>query len=105
MPCDTIQTTTVEFGAKTDTVLLSDALTALNYSGIRLNKVNGNISGDWVSFNKETGELSLRLSNASNRIRDIKREYSKQVVVSQSAKFGFKLVPLEGKKEVRHVRV
>lgn len=106
MPCDSIQTTTVEFGKNTDTVLLADAMKALNYTGVRLNEKTGSINADWISFDAPSGVLSTRLSNPEQRANDLKREYSKQVVVAQAQKFGWKVAPLEeGRKEQRHVRV
>ena len=89
MPCDTIQTITVEFGKNTDKGALEAALMALDIRGAYL---------------AEDGTLTL--SEGRNRIQEIRREYSKQVVVSQAMKFGFKVAPLsEGKKGVNHVRV
>ena len=103
MPCDTIQTTTVEFGKGTDLVALADAMKALGYTGVR---VEGRdfIWADWLEF--RDGKLSIRLVDGERRARELRREYSRQIVVSQAQKFGFKVVPLdENRKGVRHVRV
>lgn len=90
MPCDTVQTTTVEFGKNTDRKLLVQALTELRIQGYSIDTENN---------------LTLPRYEAG-KLQQIRREYSKQVVVAQALKFGFKVAPLaEGKKGVQHVRV
>lgn len=90
MPCDSVQTTTVEFGKNTDRKLLIQALQAVNVGRYDLS---------------EDCELTL-YGPSRYREQEVKREYSKQVVVAQAQKFGWKVAPLEeGRKEQRHVRV
>lgn len=101
MPCDTIQTTKVEFGQNTDPKLLAEALKVLGYHDI-----HGNLMQRLARGEKFDGTLNLRGSNVEQQTRNIKREYSKQVVLSQASKFGFKVEALtDNKKEVRHVRI
>lgn len=90
MPCDTVQTTTVEFGRNTDRELLAQALKELRISGYSIDAQN---------------RLTLP-SYQAGRLQEIKREYSRQIVLSQASKFGFKVAPMnEDRREVRHVRV
>ena len=92
MPCDTIQTTTVKFGQNTDPDLMAEALKALNLQGT-------------VKFNTKTGELVIQGRYGWwPDMAEIKREYSKQVVISQASQFGWAVEEDTGK-EVQHVRV
>lgn len=100
MPCDTVQMSRVEFGQKTDIDLLVAALRELRLSP----RIQGKtvLFGNRESIDCETGRANVM---PFRDLREIKRAYSKQVVVSQAAKFGFKVAPLEGRKEVVRVRV
>jgi hypothetical protein len=100
MPCETIQRTTVQFGKSTDPDLLFDALKTLKLSP----RVDGHQIkfGSWEDFDTYSGKMTI---GAWRDIREIKREYSRQVLVSQSAKFGWVAEAAEEGKEVQHVRV
>jgi hypothetical protein len=101
MPCDTIQTTTVEFGKDTDPKLLAEALKVLGY-----HDVHGNLMARLARGEEFSGTLNLTGGNVEARVQAIKREYSKQVVISQAEKMGFQVAPMnEQEEEVRHVRV
>lgn len=103
MPCDTIQRTTVVFGEKTDTALLAEALKALGYFVHHVDERH--VVGNGFQFDKATGKLEVGMRRGYGiDANKLKREYSKQVVTSQAAKFGFKVMAAE-EREVRHVRV
>lgn len=102
MPCDSIRRTSIEFGKNTDTALLAEALRAM---GMTVTHVDKNIvNGNGFNFNRETGVLNAALRYRTINEDELKQNYAKQVVLTQAAKFGFKVAE-EGRKEVRHVRV
>jgi len=90
MPCDTIQTSKVEFLAtSTDLDLLTKSLEALGYEVRRSgNMIRFSKYGRQGSFNKTTGELTLDSNWDGN---EIKRGYSEQIVQSQADKHGWKI--------------
>ena len=93
MPCDSIQTTTVEWGKNTDRKALEAALGALGLLAYGYDL-------------SESGTLTLYGGASGQQQQQLRREYSKQVVLAQAQKFGWRVAPLEeGRKEVRHVRV
>lgn len=105
MPCDSIRRTSIVFGKNTDTKLLAEALKALGFAVHHVD--SDKVVGNGFQFSKETGKIDMAMRRGYGiDENNLKREYAKQVVVSQAAKFGFKVqAESEGRKEVRHVRV
>jgi hypothetical protein len=75
MPCDTIQTATVELG-KVNEDLLAAAMKELGYKYYTYANGKVTVSGGYVS-----GE----------ELAKVKQMYSKQVVMSQAKKFGWQV--------------
>jgi hypothetical protein len=92
LPCNTVQTSTVEFNAQSTSVsILSDALRALGLEVYQEDGAIGFSGGNGRgTYNAATGKLSLR-SYGSLDAAAIKRAYSEQVVISQAKKFGWQL--------------
>lgn len=90
MPCDTVQTSKVEWLAtSTDTDLLMKGLTALGYDvEKRGNVIYFSKYGRTGTFDKATGKLTL---DSSWDGAEIKRAYSEQIVESQASKHGWKI--------------
>lgn len=79
MPCDTVQTATVDLG-KVDRQLLERALFDLG------------IPATQYQYQASTGRLTLNgRAAAATDIAAIKQSYSKQVVLTQAQKFGWKV--------------
>lgn len=92
MPCDTIQTTKIKFGKETNPDLLNAALKEL---GLHNN----------IKFDQRTGELIIKSRyGATADLDQIKREYSRQVLISQASQFGWNVEESTGE-EFQHVRV
>lgn len=83
----------MKLGRNTDKDLLAEAMKTLGHTS--------------YTFNQETGDLSVQNSRYGVRVDKaaIAREYSKQVVLSQAAQFGWVPEETEEGKGVIHVRV
>lgn len=90
MPCDSIETTTVEFlPTSTDVKLLVAALRAQGYQVSEYNSVVTFAKyGRRGQYNGATGELTLPESIDGN---EIKRAYSEQVVTQQANEHGWEI--------------
>ncbi len=76
MPCDTVATAAIELG-KVDRDHLSKAMTALGFDQWGLTR---------------DGKLTIRGANASDSLTaSVKQAYSKQVILSQAKRFGWKV--------------
>lgn len=90
MPCNTIQTSQVEFLAKsTNPELLAEALRALGYTVF----INGHFTQftkgyQTGTYNALTGQLTMPQQWDGN---EIKRAYSREIVNSQAKKNGWKV--------------
>jgi hypothetical protein len=101
MPCDTIQTVTVKFTANnTDTALLAAALKEAGYSlvidaGDQVTFTEGRVRG---VYTKATGDVTFSNlgseQQAEERVRLMKKHYSKQVALATAKKFGWKVQPV-----------
>lgn len=94
MPCDTIQTTSIDFG-KADTPLLAKALGKLGWTVANVNK-NGltarNQKGESLSFRDGTFEVQGASYTAPKFDQaEVRREYSRQVVGYAAQRFGWSL--------------
>lgn len=93
MPCDTIQKSTIEFGPKTDVLLLAKALASLGWTQV------GEVTKTSLWFRDPTtyaqarfvgGKLEISQS-AYRKVEEnpIKRAYSTEVVKAAGNKFGW----------------
>jgi len=94
MPCDTIQTTTVDIG-KVDHKLLMLALSALG--------LNPRLQGDAIYFQNGVysiadKQLDLRGTNVESRSAELKRAYSCEVVKTTAKKFNWQWKQVENNK-------
>lgn len=94
MPCDTIQTSTINLGAdKRDAALLTKALAALGYE--RVQQLDGGRVNFGDAYNggfiHADGRVELRGAATRMNANDIKRAYSVEAVKLASAKFGWSL--------------
>ena len=92
MPCDTVQTSTVEWKASTDSKLLFQALEALRLSPRA--KTYGSLN--FIEFRGGTydptaGQLDLQARDPEALTKQIKQAYSAEVVKSQAKRFGWLL--------------
>lgn len=94
MPCNTIQTTTVEFLSKsTDIKLLKRALESIGYyvtetaQGLTFSHQFNRMSG---FYDKTTGRMNARGSEKLD-IDEVKRAYGKQVVIQTAKQEGWQL--------------
>jgi len=95
MPCDTIQTSKVEFLAQSsDPTLLTEALQKLLFDVVALDdrlvfrKPDQNGYYRSGSYDRRSGRLEL---HSAWDVNDIKRAYSERIVESQARKFGWQL--------------
>lgn len=107
MPCNTIQTSKIEFKADATNVdLLSDALRALGFNVNRQGDVLGfSKSGAYGKYAITSGELEV--ASPFLDAAAVKRAYSEQVVMSQAKKFGWQVswkVNSSGNREARVVK-
>lgn len=85
MPCDTVQTVSVNLSVSNLDLLVA----GLNDIGLRAYKSGQMVYfGTGESFNQKTGELKVRSEQTVNKI---KQSYSNQVVLSQAKKFGWQV--------------
>lgn len=75
MPCNTIQTVTVDLG-KVDPLLINSAIQALGFQ-------------DYVSY--RGGKLYIRGRDETETTRQVKQAYSAEVVKQQAKKMGWQL--------------
>ena len=85
MPCDTIQTSTVNLG-KLDTGMLMAALTTLGLGPVMVSNVIRFGRGE--SYDIATGKMELGSRYSTS---ELKRAYSAEVVKSQAKKFGWQI--------------
>jgi len=91
MPCYTVQEAKVKFSATTDRNLLTEAL---NATGLK-----ATLAGDVITFTNgrydcRTHEFTfqgLNQKQADERVKEIKRAYSGQVVLGQAKRFGWQV--------------
>jgi hypothetical protein len=96
MPCNTIQTATVEIG-KMNQDLAVDALNRLHLAPKVL--ASGLIAFGSGTLNLQTGQLSLRDGRTIEEFAaTLKREYSTSIVMSQAKKFGWQMKEVAPKK-------
>lgn len=75
-PCWTIQTTTVELGQNINEELLQLAMGELGYSEYQ------------YTFHAASGQITV---DGEIELNKVKRAYSRQVVLSQAKRFGWKI--------------
>jgi hypothetical protein len=88
IPCDQVQTVTVEFGEATDLDALADTLEALGYTGIRKSQTGQhNLGFNEGHFDGQT----IRFYNPSRAtpVEVLKRSYTKATVTKQADRFGW----------------
>src|SRR5574343_1897907 len=89
MPCDTVQKSTVRFNFRTDRILL---FTALEQMGERPVLQNGIIRFRSGSYDCRTGQMAISgYGEESEKMNEVKRAYSAQVVQRQARRFGWRL--------------
>jgi hypothetical protein len=94
MPCDTIQTTTIEWSEKTDLEALHAALlmsgfeVALTETGL---KARHKRTWDVITFESATGTLRVVSTGRWTGGAALKREYSQQIVQKAAQRFGWTL--------------
>ena len=89
MPCDTIQKTSVSFNMRTDRNLLHAALEQM---GERPNLLGDTLTFRSGRYNCATGQMTVTgYGEESEKLNEIKRAYSAQVVQSQARRFGWTL--------------
>jgi len=91
MPCWTIQESKVQFSANTDRNLLT---AALNAAGLKATLQGDAIKFSNGSYNCKTHEFTftgLNQKQAVEKVAELKRAYSAQVVVSQAKRFGWQV--------------
>ena len=88
MPCDTIQTTDIVFGANTNHDRMVDGLKMIELSPYQS---GGYIHFNGGAYNTDTNILTLQGSNVDQRTAEVKQAYSAAVVKAQARKFGWKL--------------
>lgn len=94
MPCYSITTTQIEFGAKTDYTLFAQAMTALGLHPITSQRA---IVFDRGSIDKATGRLTLSGSNAEARAVEMRQAYGAEIAKREVARFGWTLQPIAGR--------
>lgn len=88
MPCDTIQTSAVDLSAmgKLSPELLQAALADMGLRPFRQGDILRFGFSEWINI--KTGQASL---TTTRNVNEIKRAYSRQVVMSQAKRFGWTL--------------
>ena len=91
MPCDTNLEISVAFGKNTNEALMVKALRGLGMN-VRVDGKMIYLSNNYTEYiNLETGECALNPVRDPAFVNEIKRAYSKQVVVTQAKKFGWNI--------------
>lgn len=89
MPCDTIQTSTVEFRPE-NAAFFKAALQTLGYQVAELNGMIHATKGFYESVTLNAGQLEIK--TVSNVTADsIKQAYSREIVTFAAQEFGFEL--------------
>lgn len=100
MPCDTIQSSTINLGKIGDRALLLKAIAGLGYQA----HIDGTVIRFGTRYNGGTidAEGSVELIGAATRldVNTIKRAYSTEAVKLAAAKFGWSLKPTTDNKFV-----
>lgn len=91
MPCDTIQESKVTFGANTDRNLLLAALVAAGVKPVLKGDTMTFQGGSYNCKNHEFTFQGLNQAKADERVKEFKRAYSGQVVLSQAKRFGWQV--------------
>lgn len=86
MPCYTMQTMEVQFGANTSASALMLALKGLHLGPRLNNDVIYFGSDEWINVNTGAAQIS-----AVRDVRTIKRAYSAELVKQQAKKYGWQL--------------
>jgi len=91
MPCESVRTTVLQLGPKTDSLLLRAALERVGGKSVN------------YSFDNLDGRLELYGSSARLDRNEINRAYSREIVLAQARKMGARVIESEvaGKTQLR----
>ena len=96
MPCDTIQTNTVNLGNLGDRQMLKRALEGMGHSNVQVTADGSVTFGDAYSGGViyPNGRMDTRGAATGIEANAIKRAYSTEAVKLSAAKFGWQLKPV-----------
>lgn len=95
MPCDRLQTTTIQLDKNTDAGILFKALHTMGLDPV----LKGNVIyfGNREMYNTKTGEM---LTQSGRDITEIKKAMGGEIIKAKASKFGWLLKPHPTKKYV-----
>lgn len=91
MPCWTIQEAKVEFASNTDRKLLLDALNSAGQRAVLQNDRITFASGEYDCVKHQFTFRGLNQQQAEEKVKEFKRAYSAQTVLSQAKRFGWQV--------------